>query len=147
LVALKVLLALPCRLRLWAVAPTVMAPVGVIVLAVSVPVTVAPPLKFAAPATASVPVRFAALLMVWPFSVPVNVMLPAGVTAKRLAPFNCRSIRLPVPLTLVLFTKSIGLVAWLLVRVSAPNVGVAVTLMFWMVLTVPLAAEKLVLLN
>lgn len=126
-VAVMVLLALPCSKTLWLVAPIVMLDVGVMVLAVNVPLTVAPPFKLAAPATARVPVRFAALLIVWPFTVPTSVMLPAGVTAMRLEPFNCRSMRLPVALVLVLFINSIALLAWLLVRVSAPKVGVAAT--------------------
>ena len=146
-VADRVVEALPCSVRLCDVEPTVIAPVGVMVLAVSVPVTLAPPLRLAVPATASVPVKFAELLIVWPLIAPLSVIAPAGLTARRLVPFNCRSIKLPVPLTFVLFTSSIWLVAWLLVNVSVPNVGVAATWIFWMVLTVPPDAEKLVLLN
>lgn len=127
LVADKAVEALPCKVKLCAVEPTVIALVGVIVFAVSVPVTLAPPFKLAAPAMASVPVKLAALLIVWPFRVPVSVIAPAGLTAMRLVPLSCKSIRLPVPLAFVLFTSSIGLVAWLLFKVSAPNVGVAAT--------------------
>lgn len=147
LVAVIVLLALPCIKKLWVVAPTVSALVGVMVLAVNVPVTVAPPFKLAAPATASVPVRLAVLLIVWPFNVPTRVILPAGVTAKRLEPFNCKSSKLPVAPTFVLFTNSMPLVAWLLVTVKRPNVGALDTAISWMVFTTPPLALKFVLLN
>lgn len=142
-----VLELLPCIKKLWLVAPTVRALVGVIVLAVKVPVTVAPPLRLAAPATANVPVKLAALEIVWPFTVPTTVIFPAGVTLKRLAPFSCKSIRLPVPAALVLFTSNIGLEAWLEVTVRRAKVGVAVVLISCAVLITPLAAEKFVLLN
>ena len=80
-------------------------------------------------------------------TVPLVVVLPLGATLNLLLLLSWRSNRLPVPLALVLLTVSMAAVAWLEVSVRRPKVGVAAVSMFWIVLTTPLATEKLVLLN
>ena len=147
LVAVMVLELLPCSVKLWLVAPTVKLLLGVIVLAVSVPPTVAPPFKDAAPVTANVPVKLAELLIVCPLIVPLSVRAPDGATANRLLPFKRKSTKFPVALALVLFTVNITPLAWLDVRVSWPKVGVAVVWISWIVFIVPDNALKLLALN
>jgi hypothetical protein len=122
------------------------APVGLREFDVRVPVTVAPPLNVARPVTPIVPVKAAALDIVWPLTVPVRV-LPAGVTLNLLNPLTWRSMRLPVAPALVLFTVNMAAAAWFEVRLSWPNCGVLADPMSWIVLTAPPVTEKLVVLK